>query len=429
MTGLPSRGNHGGALTCFAIIKQLIKEGHRVSVISLFDLSKRNPYTSYKEINKEAVEELGAEVKLLEYDLRDVPLQEPYRVLEEQRFLQRLCTRYHRLRDPDIRYFYHPFPHFRNALDRLLRETGPDVCFAYHYEPLAALDGLSRPPTMAGFGDLTHLPGYFRWWKESPPPFGLAYFRSVVWNWEERLIHTRLMRRLLLGCEKRGAFAGHYSRWLVQHGISDCQYLRTPVADPVGPDWLSRRQQEENAKRKILVVGDLHGTVSRAGLRLTGREVLPALEEAMGTGAFEMHFVGRGEVPDDVTHLYQRPTVVMRGVVDPADREFLSAHVLFVPTPITLGIRVRIVTGLAFGCCVVTHLANQQGIPELEDGVNCLLSSSGRGLARKLENALRDNELRLRIQRNARNTYEKYFSEDVAAGHIVNELVGLTTIC
>jgi glycosyltransferase involved in cell wall biosynthesis len=78
---------------------------------------------------------------------------------------------------------------------------------------------------------------------------------------------------------------------------------------------------------------------------------------------------------------------------------------------------------------VVTHLANQQGIPELKDGVNCLLSSSGSGLARKLENALRDNELRLRIQRNARNTYEKYFSEDVAAGHIVNELVGLTTIC
>ena len=95
-------------------------------------------------------------------------------------------------------------------------------------------------------------------------------------------------------------------------------------------------------------------------------------------------------------------------------RELMAADVVVVPTPIYLGIRVRICTALAYGCCVVTHIANTAGIPELMDSENCLIARDGSEFSNKIVKIYKNPSFKKKLQKGAFETYQKYFSPTTA---------------
>jgi glycosyltransferase involved in cell wall biosynthesis len=193
--------------------------------------------------------------------------------------------------------------------------------------------------------------------------------------------------------------------------------------DPIGVHWQRTRDTHAiGGKLRVLLLGDLVGTATTTGLDLLARKTLPRLEELLGPNGFELRLVGRGEPSSGLARLLDRQSVRRVGPVEPADAEFLSCDVLLVPTPVTLGIRVRIIMGLAYGCCIVAHQANSAGISELVHGENCLLSSTGVGLAEDTARVGLDEALRRRLQVGARGTYERFFSTEAAASPIVRKL-------
>ena len=72
--------------------------------------------------------------------------------------------------------------------------------------------------------------------------------------------------------------------------------------------------------------------------------------------------------------------------------------------------------------------AEAANLPELRDGVNCLLGGSGREIAEAIVRAVRDPELRLRLGRAARTTYEETFHPSVAGRAIVERLERLARV-
>jgi glycosyltransferase involved in cell wall biosynthesis len=83
------------------------------------------------------------------------------------------------------------------------------------------------------------------------------------------------------------------------------------------------------------------------------------------------------------------------------------------------------VTGWSLGTCVVSHTANTNGIPELEHEANALLADDGAGLAEQILRAVRDEDLRRRVEAGGRATYERAFAPPVAAGEIADVLESL----
>ncbi|MCB7128036.1 MAG: glycosyltransferase [Candidatus Brocadiales bacterium] len=152
------------------------------------------------------------------------------------------------------------------------------------------------------------------------------------------------------------------------------------------------------------------------------KEILPRLERELGPEGFKVHVVGEGEPPPELAKLLPRPSVKLCGRIEPADSEFLSADIQLVPTPFVLGIRLRIIVGFSFGCCVVAHTNETLNLPEMIHEENALLASDGPGLAETIIRAARDPKLRERLGVNARRTYERYFAPEVAAAPIVAEL-------
>ena len=405
--GVPNPTSGGGALTCWSIIRALLDRKHTVGVCVIDDLTA--------SASSQTQGEMLTQLSDLNVSILRVASQTP-----GLRSMSGLAKAAVALSDPF--YFSYPTARLAREVEQHLGRLSPDAIFIYHFDALASACRVSVAPKMVGVGDPSHLPDYHRW-RLTRPAIGPTYLLRTVSMLFRRALQPRMMRTMMNFCESAGAFAAHHAEWYREAGVGHCNYLRTPVPDNVGSDWIKRRRESsDDGAFKVVLIGHLRGIATISGLQLFAREVLPILESELGPGRFQVHIVGGHQPPAYLEHLLDRPSVIMRGHVEPADEEFLSAHVVVVPTPIPLGIRVRILSAWSFGSCVVCHTANAKGIPEIADGENALLASTGEEMAAQILRALRDAELRSRLQLGGRRTFERSFTIQEAGGRIVDEL-------
>lgn len=310
----------------------------------------------------------------------------------------------------------------------------PDAIVAYHWEDLALLDGLDEYVRVGLVGDPLHLPVLF----------GARAMRvydakqSIIKNLSQEInpIFTKFrfavrsahliskMRGLFGNCDLKGAFAAHHSEDLSLLLNINCRYYRTPVPDPIA--HFDIRSQRDNTKFKILHIGHLKGTATQSGLSILVEEVIPTLDRRIGVDRYELHLVGGHfeEVPEPFrTKIKNHPSIRIKGQVSPPHKEFLTSHMIIVPIPIELGIRVRIISAFSYGIPVVTHIANTKGIPELEHGVNCLLGESGSALGDACVELALNSDMQERLSKMGRTTFENYFSYSTAGAKIVEDSI------
>ncbi|MEX5216603.1 MAG: glycosyltransferase family 4 protein [Nitrospira sp.] len=423
--GLPGAGYHGGALTCWSVVRALVKSGHQVRVVSLFDVSDGNPYLASRGQQEEALRREGAEVVVIEYEMNRLAGSGGGSLAGKiGRWAGRLFDRSQGLA------YAMPWVKLSERVRAAFAERNCDVFLCYHFDALSAVASLGLKPLMAAVGDLWHLPGYFRW-RESPFTLDKYPVRGLK-TWLDSMVAQQAMTTLLKAAHRCGAFAGHYAEWLKVHGRSDTLYFRTPVPDAAGLQWQALRdmayEQRRSGTYRLLLVGDLGTTSTSSGLRAVAETVLPRLVSEFGEDGFELRLLGGGVPPSDIAERLRKPYVRLLGRVVPADPEFLSADVIIVPTNIPLGIRVRIITAWSFGCPVIAHRANAAGIPEMRHEENALLADTDAQLGEAVVRVLRDRALLRRLSFGGRGTYEKCFSESVAGQAIVDELERLAAM-
>ena len=103
----------------------------------------------------------------------------------------------------------------------------------------------------------------------------------------------------------------------------------------------------------------------------------------------------------------------------------MQADIFLAPTPITLGLRTRLIEAMSLGSCIVAHQANQPGMPEMRDTLNAMLGVTGEGIARLIDQCAGDPAMRYRLGHNARNTYEECFSPEKAGGIMADMIEGV----
>lgn len=412
LIGLPGPGYHGGAMTCWAILKQMLDRGHRSTVISLFDVSSGNQYLESREEQTRQIEALGADVIFVEYDHRALV----------RRKGSSLESKVNILLGRDMESVF-PWSALRDRTDSVLKSVRPDAAFIYHADALSAVYE-SGVPKMAGMSDLWHMPLFFQW-RNSP-----ASLRKYLLNYPNFLFYkrnsTHHVLSMLAKCQAFCSFSGQYVPWYERCGIEGMRYAHTPVFDPLGPGAAGIKSERESREPRILMISaNVAGTSTASGFGPLIRDVVPALDRVFGRDGYSLHILGKGKPGGHFHEMDSHPAIRLRGRIVPPDAEFLSANILLVPNSITLGVRVRVITALSFATCVVAHESNAVGIPELRHGQNALLAADGPALAKEAIRALSDEPLRRRLAMEGRLAYERHFKDDVAAGSIVKELEGL----
>lgn len=405
--GAPNPTASGGALTAWTVMLHLLERGHDVSVVTLRDAEPYDPTGRSEDERVRAVRRAGAEY----VEVTSIA-PEWFRSLDRGP-LDRVRRAWRPL-DEELAPTLVDGPQVRSAVEA----TGADVAFVYHWDALAATDGLAIP-RFGAVGDPPQLSHLYRFRDELPHPRAL---RRIVRLQTQLRVQPGVLVRLLNACAASGAFAAHHAAWLRSHGAAGCRYLHTPVPDVAGAQWREQREAAlADAPASVLLIGHLKGVVTLEGLRRFAKEILPRLEEA----GVETRIAGGYDPPSDLSRALDRPSVRLLGHLEGAEDELRRARALIVPNSIPLGIRVRIITAWSLGVCVVSHVANTGGIPELEHGVNALVASSGEGLADVTLRVVGDAEERRKYDAGGRATYERAFAPAVAAGEIVDVLESL----
>ena len=414
---LPQASSGGGPMSCWAITKTMLEAGHRVTVISL---EYPGDYFNTAE-RRETLKDLGADLVLVETTLSN-----KRNVHKNRSVIYKVGESLRSLFQPVLSSFF-PTVRLVSHMKALLQSINPDAILAYHWDSLAAIHGLNSIPRMVVVDDLWHLRSLRRWQQTVPRPTG-SYLLWTLRTLRDLIYCPRFMVELLNECESSVSFQAYSAAWLRKKGARRCAYLGSPIVDRCGPEWENLRGVDPLCNKPKILLGpsNLAITSTSAGLCLFANEILPFLEQKLGPKGFEVHIVGEGDPPSELARVLPRPSIKMRGRIEPADTEFLSSDVQLVPTPFVLGMRKRIVVAFSFGCCVVAHRKEAVTIPELVDNYNALLASDGRGLAQAIVRAIRDPALRQRLGRNARRTYEEYFHPSVTAVRIVAELERLS---
>lgn len=398
--GAPNPTASGGALTAWTVMNHLLERGDGVTVVALRDPEHFEPTGVADDRRAERVREAGAELVSVVSTSTDFFRARPRGPLDRVRRALRPL-------DEEVQPHLVDAPRVTSVVDALQA----DAAWVYHWEALAATRGVATP-RFASVGDPPLLSAWYRFREELPDPRAL---RRVNRLQTQARREPPLLVRLLNECEACGAFAAHHAAWLRKRGARGCEYLRTPVPDPGA-------RSEPEGKPRILLVGHLKGVVTLDGLRRFADGILPRLERELGRDGFEVRIAGGYEPPPELARALDRPSVTFLGHVEGAEDEFRRARVLLVPNAISLGIRVRIVTGFSFGTCVVSHVANTRGIPELEHGRNALIGRTTDELAESVLRVVRDDSLRARLGAGGRETYERSFAPTVAADAIAATL-------
>jgi glycosyltransferase involved in cell wall biosynthesis len=407
--GVPNPWQAGGPLTHWATIGALLDAGHEVTFVSL-------PWDEPRsEQRVAALKDRGVEVVTV-----PARADEPHRA-------GRWRARFEYARTlawpPDETLF--PSLAYARPLARVLSDVRPEVVLA-HGTPAVTAAARLPYPKLALMSDPPGLSRRLRTRYEPTHPWGLGrdelLYRVGTASYAFRA--DRRAVELLRGYDSVGEFAAHHAAWMAQRGVR-AWYAQSPITDAAGPEWRERRRAAgPNPRPRLLMIGHLRGVSTISGLHVLVRDVLPRLDEALGREGFDLHLVGAHEPPASLRSALQHPAVHLRGHVEPPDGEFLRADVVLVPTPVETGPRVRILTALSFGCCVVAHSANQLGIPALEHGRNVLLAPSEH-LAEQTLLALGEPALRERLGAAGRQLYESRFTPEKAGARIVGALEGL----
>ena len=196
LAGLPSMGNHGGAQTCYGIIKALSNQ-YDISVISFYE--KSNQYIKDKKKNEELLKKLNIKISYIEVAADS-----------KKNFFQKLII----LKDffyPNLNNFY-KWSKYRNKISSILKKINPKFIICYHYEPLVAMYNLNYK-IYPMFGDPTQKVIEKFFLREK---INKSFLYKIIYKLQLKII-TNILDKLFLkitkNCEKVFFFAAHYVKW------------------------------------------------------------------------------------------------------------------------------------------------------------------------------------------------------------------------
>ncbi len=397
---IPQPTSEGSAIHIWTIINAMRECGHRVDMLVYgvsdysVDSGWRNPH---KENLVKALESAGFIVHIL-------PKKTPPAIQKKGGLAGSIINAVKRLISPEpIDYYEGPLYH--EEIQAYANSISADAVVAYSFEAVSAACAAIRGiPIAASTVDLDHVVRVLR-----KPKLNSFTPKAVIKNLFERLMLSHLSAvevRLLNNCDLVYSHAAQHCRWLQEHGVKKAVYL--PVAVPDNALRLIVKPKDSNDPLRIIMVGAVTATATRMGLRFLTDHILPELDTLWQKNrGFELQIFGSGKLDDKTRKNMDFEWIRIMGYAEDIGTEFYNSDILLVPTPDNVGFRTRISEGFSYGCCVVTHVANTLGMPELRDGENSLICNTGRDFSTAISNCLDSLELRQRLSAAARRTFEE----------------------
>lgn len=130
----------------------------------------------------------------------------------------------------------------------------------------------------------------------------------------------------------------------------------------------------------------------------------------------QLVIAGRG-MPENIKHIQSKNISVIEHVE--SSSEFYATYdIMLVPLWSGSGLRIKLVEGLAYGKAIVTTTVGAEGIP-YEKNKHLLIADTDIEFAEALKTLLRNGDLKINLQNNARDLAEQNFDYKKIAGKLI----------
>jgi hypothetical protein len=382
---------NGGAMTVWGILNALYDKNEKVITILICDYKTKNSTIYYS-----CIEELKK--KKLQYKIiffKD----------EKIFFLKKILYFFISLITGSPHYFFSPQYYLKSSIEGIIKKLTVKRIFCYHFDTLSACYRIKNKLILACLGDLVHEPRKYK-----RIILNGFTFRTKILNKLEKYISIKMTKTMLDNIKFCGYYAHHYSLFMKSF-IENSEYIRTSIVPP-----RFTNTQRQNGIKKIILVGDLTGTVTIYSLIFLKKFLQKYYDKLPSDLKFNIF--GYGQLDTD---FQKYKNLYYKGVSENLPSEFDNRSCLLACNEIDLGIRVRIITALACGTLVLTHKSNVLGIPELKHGKNCIIFNNIDELY-KIFNSLSDNKFNIdQIKKNALKTFHNYFHYKSAFDDLINK--------
>lgn len=243
--------------------------------------------------------------------------------------------------------------------------------------------------------------------------FGSTLLAKLQYPIHLFFLDRRLQRRLQY-CEN--AFvAPKYFANLWRHVIKATpQVYAVPFATADLSKYITRKDPFEPPVDKpfrVMLFGALSNAHGIPGLFHLIDEIMPALKRRGLEDAYEFVHMGDKSIYPELADKVYNSGIKFEGFIDedqfgPALND---AHIILLPVPVPPGTGSRIQAACAASSCVVVHQTIEDCYPEIENGRNCLVATTGDQFVDQFERIRQDPSLSRKLRQNARQTFQDFY--------------------
>lgn len=391
-TGLPDPTQGGSGIFNYYVVRELLRQGHRVTAY----LRANQSFLARHTVGRYLDELIGMGLK--------------YELVEE-----RAASASGLLLDGyNLLLRAHKYDVCRELVVRRPVEWSTFDAFVIHDLGWAAALADCETPGILIFSD--PLSERIRHGTRFPPWTPRAWKRALQLRLLEAEGTYRTLARTLANRFVLGSFSPHHAEQYRSRGVP-CRHFRWFSPEPEAPI----ERTPNKGRFRMVHVGALATTASRQMIRYWQDELLPVL--ATLPFVTEITFVGRYDSGirsawDNVELKFVGHEGSLIGLLSEADA-------FFSPMRYPVGTRTRILTALSYGLPVIADHSAALGLPELVHGEDILYGSNP-GEIRELVRKLRDDvDLRQVIGRRARSSWSRLFNPQENVRLIIDELTSI----
>jgi glycosyltransferase involved in cell wall biosynthesis len=188
------------------------------------------------------------------------------------------------------------------------------------------------------------------------------------------------------------------------------------VENPVDCDYFQPLSREKRSGH-VVFVGRIDAYPNLCAARWLRDEIWPLLRR--GGVARSLGIVGRNPPPEIRAWAERDPSVEVTGFVEDVRQAFDEAQVFVCPIVQGGGTRLKLLDAMAMGLPIVCHPMALEGL-DVTPGTHLLVAESAANFAAAIEGLLKDDDLRERLGRNARERALACYSLPTVASQLAS---------
>lgn len=409
------------SLQSYAIIEELIKQGHTLTLQIIFNplfskIYEKNKLDKHDKIELQILKNRGVDIlkPIYSSDYQNTSIKR--RIL---RFMRIIFKK-------SLLIDYYPTIELSEKINELINKNNINYAIS-----LASKEGVgslinAKIPKLDWHGDMDHFGLLGRNIIKKQNFFKQKFLIAIksmfqyLCNYDECNLNESKKNEALIS---RNFIVAHstYSNVKItkNFGNKNTFYTGNPVRD-YSKDKIKKISTKNNKFKIIGQIGNFDTTGRYFAMKYLMDDLYPKLNHKLNN-KFEIYLYSSYKIPKYFKKFTENENVILSSWVENFTQEMKSCDIILIleNTGPFIAAQTKHIVSLSMGLCMVLHKNSKKAIPELMDGYNCIMGSTPDELVKKIKMLIDNKDLKKNIQINARLTYEKYFMASVTANKII----------